>query len=356
MSTTSFTDTTRIPAAEAALRSWMTYPAWGTMCLVLLATALLPVQVVAKIAPYPFLLSLVFLGLPHGSWDHLVVAAVQETRISLRYLTIVCAIYSLLVALYAVVWFASPVLAFVLFILVSWLHWGQGDAAYLRQWQPASSGPPVWLTWLVRGGAPILVPVFRFPQEFARIAAGVTGLFGVSQEKDWLMPAWARTVGLLLLASLAAVYLVLLLRTALRGSPSIRTAAWEDAAEIALLYLTFSFANPVLAIGTYFCVWHGLRHIGRLLLLDECARTLCAKGNVVAAGGRFGWQCLPILTVSLGMLAGAYQWAIRAGGSGGTPDVLFVYLALIACLTFPHFLLVCWLDFRELRSTHWQKK
>ncbi|MBC8103928.1 MAG: Brp/Blh family beta-carotene 15,15'-dioxygenase [Cytophagales bacterium] len=333
--------------ATAALRPWMTYPAWTAMGLILLATALLSPQMVARIAPYPFLFSLVFLGLPHGAWDHRVVAAAGGRHLSLRHLMAVCTIYLVLVALYGVLWLAAPTPAFVLFIVISWLHWGQGDAAYLHLWSPVPAGPPSWLTWLVRGGAPILLPVFRFPEEFARIASGVTGLFGPARAADWLPPPWVRGGGLLLLALLAAAYGILLFRAFRRGSGSDRTAAREDAAEVALLYLVFSVANPVLAVGIYFCVWHGLRHIGRLLLLDTRNRALCAEGRVAAAGTRFGGQCLPILLASLGLLAGAYGWAVR--DSSGTPDGLFVYLALISCLTFPHFLLVCWLDFRQNR-------
>ncbi|MBC7808923.1 MAG: Brp/Blh family beta-carotene 15,15'-dioxygenase [Akkermansiaceae bacterium] len=328
----------------------MTWPAWGAMGIVLLATVLLPAQTVSKIAPYPFLLSLVFLGLPHGAWDHRVFAAAHGTAVSWRHLTAVCAVYGSLVVLYGALWFAAPALAFVLFILQSWLHWGQGDAAYLRLWLPGRSGTPAWLTWLVRGGAPILLPIFRFPEEFARIAAGVSGLFGPQRAANWLLPPWVCSAGMLLLAVLVGPYVILLFRPVARNNPGYRAAAWEDAAEIALLYAVFCVANPVLAVGIYFCCWHGLRHIGRLLLLDETNRMLCAGGRVATAGARFAWQCLPILVAALALLGCVYEWAIRTGGGDGSDTGLFVYLALIACLTFPHFLLVCWLDERQRRD------
>ena len=334
--------------AARALRPVLTCLAWGAMTGVLL-TALLPASLVARIAPYPFLLSVVFLGLPHGAWDHLVVAAARGWRLSLLYLAGTCLVYSALVLVYSAFWFAAPTAAFAAFIVVSWLHWGQGDAAYLRLFVPARADVPAWLTWLVRGGAPILLPIFRFPQEYARIAAGVTGLFdgtGTRNAAHYLPSPAVCAAGTGLLAVLAALYLTLLWRASPRGTPARRVAI-EDCAEIVLLYVVFAVANPVLAVGVYFSFWHGLRHIGRLLILDETCRARCAAGRVGAAAARFAVQCLPILAASLLMLTGAYQWATRAG-VGGASSALFVYLALIAALTFPHFLLVCWLDRQKM--------
>ncbi len=332
--------------AEAALHPWMTYPAWAAMGLVLIATVSLPARIVVQIAPYPFLLSLVFLGLPHGAWDHRVMAATRGKRLSLRHLVAFCAVYGLLVALYGALWTAAPAAAFALFILMSWLHWGQGDAAYLRLWLPGRAGPPALLTWLVRGGAPILLPVFRFPDEFARIAAGVTNLFRPSKAADWLPAPSVRAAGAILLGGLVTAYLFFLFRAARRGG-AVTAAACEDVAEVALLYATFAVANPTLAVGIYFCCWHGLRHIGRLLLLDNGSRVLCAEGRVTLAAARFGRQCLPILIAALTLLGGMYIIALRAGAGNGVGTGLFVYLALISCLTFPHFLLVCWMDRRS---------
>ncbi|MBC8138234.1 MAG: Brp/Blh family beta-carotene 15,15'-dioxygenase [Fibrella sp.] len=328
----------------------MTYPAWGAMALVLLATVLLPARTVSAIALYPFLISLVFLGLPHGAWDHRVIAAAWGIPLSWRHLTLVCAAYVLMVGLYGVLWLAAPPVAFVLFIAQSWLHWGQGDAAYLRLWLTTRTGVPLWLIWIVRGGAPILLPIFRFPEEFARTAGGVTGLFKLQRAELWSLPPWVCGAGLLLLAVFVAAYLICVVRSLSPGNPMSRAAACEDAAEVALLYTVFAVANPVLAVGIYFCCWHGIRHIGRLLLLEETSRVLCAVGQTAAAGARFGWQCLPILLAALGMLWGAYLWATCAGASDGATTALSVYLAMIACLTFPHFLLVCWLDRFQSRN------
>ncbi|MBC8142543.1 MAG: Brp/Blh family beta-carotene 15,15'-dioxygenase [Armatimonadetes bacterium] len=331
-------------AAKNALRPYLTYPAWSAMVLVLIVSLLLPAPLVTKIAPYPFALSVVFLGLPHGAWDHRVLAAVRGDVLTLRHLSLVCGAYIVPMLAFGALFFALPGAAFIAFILLSWIHWGQGDAAYIRDAFPGYKAVTVWLVWLVRGGAPIVLPVLRFPETFARIARGVVGLFVPQSEmgaNDWTLSPVAANAGLIVLGALVAVYVLL----ALRRIRTHRAAVTHDVGEIALLYIVFALSDPLLAVGVYFCFWHGLRHIGRLLLLDKVSAGLCAGGRVWAAGARFVGQCLPILLASLLILAGVYLWAIRAAPGGGNGDTaLSVYLALIACLTFPHFLLVCWMD------------
>ncbi len=330
-------------AAKAALHPYLTYPAWGAMCLTLAACLFLPAPMVAKIAPYPFALSVVFLGLPHGAWDARVVAAVRKTPRTFSYYAMVCAAYLLPMILYGAAFFAIPGAAFAAFIALSWIHWGQGDAAYLREWFGNGGYKPVpaWLVWLVRGGAPIVLPILRFPESFERIARSVVRLFAPVRRGDWQIPPGVTNAGLWLLGALVAVYIVF----ALRRLRFDRAAVIADIGEVALLYTVFAVSNPLLAVGVYFCFWHGLRHIGRLLLLDDTSAAYCAGGQVLRAGARFAWQCLPIMAASLLILAGAYLLTISTvPGDADSDMAIAVYLALIACLTFPHFLLVCWLD------------
>jgi len=331
-------------AAKTALRPTLTYLPWGAMVLTLATCLLLPAPLVAKIAPYPFALSVVFLGLPHGAWDTRVFAAVRGDALTVRHLAAVCGAYIVPMLVFGALFFAAPGAAFTAFILLSWVHWGQGDAAYLREWSAGSRAVPVWLVWLVwlvRGGAPIMLPILRFPESFGRIARGVVGLFVPVSANDWALPPVVTSAGLWLLGAAVLAYVLF----ALREVRTDRRAALADIGEIALLYTVFALSDPLLAVGVYFCFWHGLRHIGRLLLLDDTSARFCAAGRVFQAGARFAWQCVPIMAASLLILGGVYLWAVRAAPNGGNGDTaLSVYLALIACLTFPHFLLVCWLD------------
>lgn len=48
--------------------------------------------------------------------------------------------------------------------------------------------------------------------------------------------------------------------------------------EIAVLSLFFALGSPVLTVGLYFCLWHSVRHIVRLELLDPRGAELLCRG------------------------------------------------------------------------------
>ena len=335
--------------AVTNLRFWVTIPAWASLMAALALSLVLPPALLQRISIWPFLVSLLFLGLPHGAWDHRVMPAAQGRRIRLSFVAAFCGVYLTLVLIYGMLWPVAAVVAFLLFIGMSWLHWGQGDAAYLRIWgkEGSENQSGRFLIWLARGGAPIALPIFAHPQGFARVASGVTDRFregGALGPEPWRLvlspPVCA--AGLILLGGIIVACLIRSFRY--NGgwkSPAFR----EDAGELALLYTVFAGADTVFAVGIYFCLWHGLRHIARLLLLDDNLRGLCAQGSVSAAFLQFGRQILPIMGASFALLGAVYlYWARSVHSAEG---FIYLYLALIAALTFPHFLLVLWLDARR---------
>jgi Brp/Blh family beta-carotene 15,15'-monooxygenase len=348
--------TPELTEAVKNLRFWVTIPAWASLATALILSLVLPPDLLRRISLLPFLVSLLFLGLPHGAWDHRVMSAAERAPLRLTFVAAFCVIYLALVAAYGALWPLAPTVAYLLFIAMSWLHWGQGDAAYLRIWGHARTGRMAsLLVWLVRGGAPIALPILTHPQAFAQAAADITSRFRDSSNltpvgpelwKQWLPPLTCR-VGLFVLGALVVLYLIRSFQSnggwesAMRHKGKFR----EDAGEVGLLYTVFAFADPIFAIGIYFCLWHGLRHIARLLLLDDNLRSLCSGGYVGAAALRFGQQTLLIMGASLSLLGGVYlYWAPTVQSVGG---FVSLYLALIAALTFPHFLLTIWLDARR---------
>lgn len=337
--------------AIGALRPWLTWPAWAPMGLCALAGLLVP-GALTRLDPWqfvPLFVGFVFLALPHGAWDHRVVPAAAPGGGSAGpgFLIRFVSAYAGLVLLFGLLWPASPVLAMWAFLLMSWMHWGQGDAFHRHAFTgvPRGSDPvPSWLVWAVRGGAPIVLPLLRFPEVSGRVAAGVAGRFAgdAITAQTFVLAGAARGGALAALLAFAAANVALSLLAARRASPPARRALRADAGEVALLYATFALAPPVLAVGVYFAVWHGARHIARLLVLDPMSRDLCARGRVPAALWRFYAQSFPVLLAALALLGGWY--AVQASTVRGAADLASLYLALVAALTFPHFLLVLWLD------------
>ncbi len=329
--------------AIAHLRPWLTYPAWGTLLAALLLSRLFPAPA-ARWQFIPFLLGMVFLGLPHGALDHLAPLFLSRRRLTPRYLFFFVLGYAALVAVYLLFWRLWPPAALAVFLLFSWLHWGQGDAYFLEvvEGRSASRSWAERLTaWLVRGGLPIVLPVLAFPQAFAQVSGGILQWYGGSA--GWLIDGLGRVAGLMALAALILTYLWQSWRAQWAGF-------WRDAGEIGLLLVYFATVPPILAVGVYFCVWHSARHIGRLMLLDEASRDLLSRGEPARPLLRVTRQAIPMTAGALALLAALFWGHGRAHVTAGA--FVYLYLSLIAALTFPHFLLVLWMDREELVQHH----
>ncbi|PSP82452.1 beta-carotene 15,15'-monooxygenase [Halobacteriales archaeon QS_1_68_17] len=319
------------------------WPAW--LAVAALAAAFAAGVTVPPTLQYvPLVASALVLGLPHGAVDHLAVPRVNDAPSPWRGVAAVVAVYVVLGGLYAAVWFVAPAAAFAAFVLLTLLHWGQGDVYALLALADAGhlrTAGQRTLAALVRGGLPMLVPLLAFPGWYRRVAGDFLGLFGV----DAAALAWAfapafRTAlgvgyGLLVVTALAVGY---------ARADDRRTWAL-DAGETALLLGYFAVVPPVLAVGVYFCFWHSLRHIGRLLVVDDPARESLSAGRPRAAFARFARDATPLTLVSLALLAGLY--ALVPAPPGDLGSLVALYLVLIAVLTLPHVAVVTWMDYRQ---------
>ena len=322
------------------LRPWLTYPTWGiSLALIVLAPAF-PAWA-ARVQYFPFALGLILLGLPHGAMDHLAIPHMRRRPVTGRYLLAFVGGYLGLTLAYLMFWRWKPSAALAVFLVVSCLHWGQGDYDYLRLFEgrPRPRHPLTRLAiWLVRGGLPIVLPVLAFPKTFARVAAGLTAWYG----NVGLPAPNPQTIlfGLLILLALG----MFVLRSSWRDNgPSHRGAFWRDAGEMLLLGVLFWRVPPLLAVGTYFCVWHSARHIGRLMLADPVTSRLLSEGGLWPSLRRTAGQSLPLTLAALALLAGLYMMQ-RQHDLVSLHSLVFLYLSLIAALTVPHFLLVLWMD------------
>lgn len=292
----------------------------------------------------PFAASLIFLGLPHGAVDHLVPARLSGRGASLRSMLGVAALYAVFIFAGLALWFAAPAVAFVLFIAVTWFHWGQGDLYSLRVLLGArhlDSLSARALAVFVRGGLPMLVPLLVFPETYESVARNAAGLFGGTADGSFVFgPAFRGAAG-----SVFAATALLSLALGYRRSGSVRGPWLVDAGETLLLAAYFAVVPPVLAVGAYFCLWHAPRHIARLMLLDGPSFAALECGRAAPAVGAFFRDSAPLTLVALGLLVGLYLLLPEpARGSGA---MLGSYLILISILTPPHVAVVSLMDRRQ---------
>ncbi len=292
----------------------------------------------------PLALSVLVLGLPHGAVDHLVVPRARDEPVTPRSLAFVGALYLLLGSAYALVWVLAPVAAFVLFILVTLVHWGQGDVYALLEFLGADhleTRASRLFALLVRGGLPMLVPLVAFPVQYAFVAETIVGLFdhGAATALEPLFEPAVRAAVTVGFGSLIALSLTLGFR---RTSPGERWPWLVDAAETIGLVGFFATVPPILAIGLYFCFWHSLRHVLRTMLVDPVASAALERGAIRTAFRRFARDAAPLTVAALAVLVGVWFAVPRTPAT--VPDVLAVYLVAIAVLTLPHVVVVSLLD------------
>ncbi|WP_311170746.1 Brp/Blh family beta-carotene 15,15'-dioxygenase [Halobellus ordinarius] len=333
--------------AQALLAAVACRPAWLVIGVLTLGAAVATITGLSVSYPpwvryVPLAASLLVFGLPHGAVDHLAPARAAGERPTVRWLLGVGAVYLVLGVGYAALWALAPAASAGLFVALTWLHWGQGDLYLLDALGSTHlDGAGVRLgTLVVRGGLPMLVPVLRFPGRYREVVDAWVALFGGDLGASWLLSVDVR-------AALGVGFALVTVGTLIAGRRRAADDGWRrDAAEMALLWAFFLLVPPLLAVGIYFCVWHSLRHIARLILVDDGARQAFAEAGTLAALFRTGRDAAPLTAVSIVLLGGV---AIAGGvGSGAEVRTLAaLYLVFISVLTLPHVAIVTWMDGAE---------
>lgn len=299
----------------------------------LVIAAVLGVQLLAPrlaeaYALVPLLLGVVFLGLPHGAFDHLLPA-----RLGLAWgrrplpLGLYLLAYVALAALYFGLWLRVPGLAFVGFLLLTVGHWGQGDGRFLELFL-GRLRPTRWgalTTRLVRGALPVALPVLAFTETAESLYRHAALGLGVTRQLT-LTPVWPLT---LLLGLALAAYSV----NAVRAAPDIFVLA-VDVFELLLLTAFFTLVPAYLAVGVYFAFWHSLRHLACLLVLDVDAAEHLAAGRFMKPVRRLTLDLLPLTLAALALLGGLYL--VSAARVVTLEGFVALYLVFVSALTLPH--------------------
>lgn len=325
------------PAGRRALVRFAVRPAWVALVLAAVPFAV-GIDLSRALRYLPFLASFVAFGLPHGAADRLAVARLGGSRP----FAAVGAAYFVGGAAYLAAWWLAPAAAFAGFVLLTVYHWGQGDCYLL-----VSVGDHLRtrgqraLAVAVRGGIPMAVPLVAFPEVYRSVARATVGLFDPAAAEA-LAVAFRPEVRLGVGVGLAALSALALALGYARGR-GFGDPGWRvDAVETGLLWAYFLVVPPVVAVGLYFCLWHSVRHVARLLVVED--RSALADGRLGRALAGFARDALPNTVGAVVVLAGL---AVLAPPDASLPSLLGLYLVLLAVLTLPHALVVSWMDLRE---------
>ncbi len=322
-------------------------PAWLVVTVTTAVFVLFDPTVPLAYQLIPLAASVVLVGLPHGAVDHLAVPRTRDEPVTARWLAAIGALYLIVASAYAAVWFLIPAVAFVFFILLTWAHWGQGELYPLVELTDATHldgrGVRV-LTAVTRGALPMLVPLVFFPDQYALVASTLVGLFDPEAATS-LAVAFTPDARLAVGVGLATLIVVTLGLGARATAPDGRRPWLLDAGETLGLVVFFATVPPLLAIGLYFCFWHSLRHVVRLIAVDDAAASALDARQYGAALGRFARDAAPLTALSLAFLLALF--VALPSPTVAPLDLVGAYLVLIAVLTLPHTLVVAWMDHEQ---------
>ena len=259
--------------------------------------------VLLDIASVVALLFVVLIGLPHGAFDGAIanhLGAGRSFAATAKFIASYCAAAALVIA----IWIIFPAITLALFLIISMIHFGRGDAS-------AKSGPVFMTQVLLHGGLPIFGIIYFQQSSVIPLFDALTN--GASDLAILISKIMVPVLGLM-----AGLYGLMAFRDA-----SLRTRF----AEFILLAVVFAFLPPLVSFALYFCIIHTGRHMRRIW--HVLASTISPKGLYRQAAG---------FTLASWLVGGAaFLWLETGNLDAALLQVVFIGLA---ALTVPHMILV----------------
>jgi Brp/Blh family beta-carotene 15,15'-monooxygenase len=265
------------------------------------------------------------IGIPHGAMDHLVTlpksAPIRMALFIILYVAIA------LLAIYAILrW---NVWGFILVVLMSAIHFGIGDAAFLSEKDSLDSSSRItsWFYAPAAGLLPVAIPLVNSRSTDAL------------EKVNPALINWHNGFTTEILIAVAAITTLSLLAL-------LQRKRYRDALDILLLAALASFAPPLVAFAVYFGCWHAMRHTARLTSLLPNSESAYLRGR---PGQAFAAAVIP----GLPALAGTFIFVIvLAGFSQQDLSDKFLWLTLVTiwALTVPHMIVTAKLDRAALKK------
>jgi len=265
-------------------------------------------------------------GIPHGALDHLVARPVGNGSTMSGF--VVGYILTAIVALVAILLF--NVIGFVFVLVMSAVHFGAGDAAFIAEInkRSAASTKHRALLYAVPAGLlPIVVPLTKSTSENAL------------NEINASIVRWHAGFDGALLIATALISLVAFIAL-------LATKRHRDAIDIVLLTLLGVVAPPLIAFAVYFGCWHAVRHTARLTLVLPSSQRAFTNGSTK---GAFWLAIAPGLPALIGAIVAAV--AIGAFTDFEGDSLLWTMLAIVWALTVPHMVATARLDRGAFNNT-----
>ena len=245
----------------------------------------------------------VVIGLPHGAFDGAIARHLGYSRTLgglIKFITVYLGLAGAVVAF----WVWQPGLALALFLLISAVHFGYGDAT-------ATNGIARAVQIAAHGGVAVFgISLFHLQQ--------VTPIYAALTNGDIMLAVMMTEMFPIFIMPVAALYLIAAIRDA-----GLRPRL----VELALLCLLLSVVPPLVGFAIYFCVIHTGRHM----------RQIWDRVSSHATPRHILSQAMLFTLASWGGGAMILWWLDSGNISQDLLQVIFIGLA---ALTVPHMILV----------------
>jgi Brp/Blh family beta-carotene 15,15'-monooxygenase len=250
------------------------------------------------------LAGIVLIGLPHGALDGAVamhLGLVDKFSTMARFVIIYVGLAGLVVG----AWIIAPSLSLIVFLIISMLHFGAGDARH-------GEGVLRFAETMAHGGLAI-VGISQFHR------SEVDEIFYYLINQDTAM-VWL-AINVLTVAVIVAIIACV--------SQAAKDVKWSATTlELLILGILYALVPPLLGFAIYFCLVHSARHFKRILSTIKATVDFSNIKN----------QAILFTTASW-IAAGIAFWMLADFADPG-PTVMRITFIGLAALTVPHMLLI----------------
>ena len=250
------------------------------------------------------LAGIVLIGLPHGALDGAVamhLGLVDKFSTMARFVIIYVGLAGLVVG----AWIIAPSLSLIVFLIISMLHFGAGDARH-------GEGVLRFAETMAHGGLAI-VGISQFHR------SEVDEIFYYLINQDTAM-VWL-AINVLTVAVIVAVIACV--------SQAAKDVKWSATTlELLILGIVYALVPPLLGFAIYFCLVHSARHFRRILSTIKATVDFSNIKN----------QAILFTTASW-IAAGIAFWMLADFADPG-PTVMRITFIGLAALTVPHMFLI----------------
>jgi Brp/Blh family beta-carotene 15,15'-monooxygenase len=259
------------------------------------------------------------IGIPHGALDHLITLPKNEPKKMVVFISIY-----VIVAVVAVVGILKfNTIGFILVLLMSAIHFGIGDAAFINEIDKRTLSKTKLNRFFyipAAGFTPVFIPLVN--------SASTEALAKVNPS----LINWHQGFDQEILVAVVAFAVISIM-------VMIVTKRIREAVDVVLLLALALFTPPLIAFAVYFGCWHAMRHTARLTLSLPRAQLELSQGKLIAA---FLNSVIPGLPALVGTFVVAGGLALS--GKDFTDQFFWMALVVVWALTVPHMAVTAKLD------------